>query len=86
VGSNPTLSAIFFLLSPTANCQKAYDLPQVQRAARRQARPRRAEIPTTSRMSRARLAARANHPDPHALPQRPSELVTVLSARSPALQ
>ena len=66
-----------FFPSLLANRRKTHDLSQVQRAARRQARSRRAEIPATPRVSRARLAARTNHIHPHALPQRPPRLVTL---------
>ena len=57
MGSNPTLSAIIILPSPIANRQKKHDLSQVQRAAHRQTRSGRPEIPAASRVSRARLAA-----------------------------
>ena len=66
-------------LFPLANRRKAYDLSQVQRAARREAGTGRAEIPAKARVSRARLAARKNHADPDALSQRPAGLVALVA-------
>ena len=86
VGSNPTLSAIIILPSPIANRKKKHDLSQVQRAARPQARARSLEIPATPRVSRARLAARANHSDPHAFSQRPPQLVTLPGNNDPRIR